>query len=95
MVAITSIMAFRELEASGRAGQVKGQILWHMISRPEGRTRRQIGKALAMELGTVGGGVNPLVKAHLLTEHEMVKDPTTGRTVKLVKPVTEVQGELF
>ena len=96
MVSNTSKMAYEDLIASGKAQTQRCKILQQLlIAHKNGLTRREIARRTRLELGAVAGRVNALVADGLATECGEVKDRVTGKTVKLVKPVTGLQGEMF
>ena len=96
MVANTSKLAYEELVASGKAQTQRCKILKHLlINHRQGLTRRQIANATRLELGAVAGRVNALIKDGIVTDEDEVLDPITKKTVKLIKPVTGLQGEMF
>lgn len=96
MVANTSKMAYEDLVVSGKAKTQRCRILQQLlINHRTGLTRREIARKTSLELGAVAGRVNALVADGLATEDQEVKDLVTGKTVKLIKPVTGLQGEMF
>lgn len=96
MVANTSKLAYEELIASGKAKTQRCKILQQLlINHRTGLTRREIARKTGLELGAVAGRVNALVADGLATEDQEVKDRVTGKTVKLIKPVTGMQAEMF
>ena len=66
-----------------------------LMCHSNGLTRRQLSNVTGIELGAVAGRVNALVADEVVTESGQVECHFTKKTVKLIKPVVEVQGELF
>lgn len=91
-MATTSLESYYELIRTGKAQTIKCKVLkcildHHKNPLHDGITRRSIGSKLNMELGTVAGAVNSLVKAEAVVEDGTTKDPRTGKHVKLIKLV--------
>jgi len=95
MVANTSRLAYEELISSGKALTQRAKILGKLIKHPDGYTRRQLSYVTSIELGAVAGRVNALIEDGLVDASEEVECHVTHKTVKLIKPIVEVQGELF
>lgn len=91
-MATTSLDSYYDLVKTGKAQTIKCKVLkcildHHKNPYHDGITRRSIGAKLGMELGTVAGAVNALVKAGAVTEDGTVQDPRTSKQVKLIKLV--------
>ena len=96
-MATTSLLAYENLRQSGKEQTQKARILNEIIKHPNGLTRRQLAAVSGMELSAVCGRVNSLSEDGLVDESEDTKCAFTGKTVKLIKPVSddESQGWLF
>lgn len=91
-MAMTSLQAYDELVKTGKMNTIRARVLkcildFHENPMRDGMTRRSIGAKLNMELGTVAGAVNQLVKLGHVREEGTVIDPRTGKSVKLIKLV--------
>lgn len=91
----TSLGAYEALKKSGKGHTQRGKILQVIIDHPSGLTRRQLAWVTRIELGAVCGRVNSLVADGLVREDGEVECSTTGRPVKLVKPIEDDQFDLF
>ena len=95
MVANTSKMAYEQLVSSGKEMTQRARILGALVKHPDGLTRRGLSFVTRLELGAVAGRVNSLLADGLVDDSEETQCHTTHKTVKLIKPVTGVQGQLF
>lgn len=96
MIANTSKLAYEELVSSGKSATQRALILRQLlINWKTGLTRRDISRVTGLELGAVAGRVNALVKDGIVSEDNETLDPVTHKTVKLIKPITGLQTEMF
>ena len=90
----TSLEAYYDLIKSGKAQTLRCKVLkcildYHKMPYVDGVTRRQIGRELDMELGTVAGRVNELKASGAVIESGTAIDPKTKKAVGLIKLVGE------
>lgn len=87
-VATTSIDAYHDHRDTGKLGQQAQQILSAMIEG-ERYSRRELARALGMELSSVCGRVNELLQIGLLAEGEPRRCSITH---KRINPVFKTNG---
>ena len=90
----TSLEAYYDLIKSGKAQTLRCKVLkcildYHKMPYVDGVTRRQIGRELDMELGTVSGRVHELLESGAVIESGTTTDPKTNKAVGLIKLVGE------
>ena len=90
----TSLEAYYDLIKSGKAQTLRCKVLkcildHHKTPHADGITRRQIGRELDMELGTVSGRVHELIESGAVIEEGTTTDPKTKKAVGLIKLVGE------
>ena len=88
----TSLEAYYDLIKSGKAQTLRCKVLrcildHHKTPHADGITRRQIGRELDMELGSVAGRVTELLESGAVIEEGTTTDPRTKKAVGLIKLV--------
>lgn len=90
-VAETSIKAYTEIVAEGRAITQRDKIL-ELIKRIGSLTREEISECTGLRLASVCGRVNELIRDGLLEERVTTRSRHTGRECKVVSvPKAEFQ----
>ena len=85
----TSRIAYKNIIECGKATNQKKQIIKTLLSDKEPMSRREISAETLIELGSVSGRVNELIKLGILEETTMRRCIFSK---KLVKPVKLVGG---
>lgn len=93
-IAATSIDAYQHHRDSGKMGEQERTIFEFIQGFPNGMTRRQIAQQTDLDLSSVCGRVNTLVKSGHLLEYHGGKCPISRRSAKWVAPASN-QTELF
>ena len=86
---ITSRIAYKNIIECGKASNQKRQIIRTLLSDKEPMSRREIASETLIELGSVSGRVNSLIKLGIVEETKMRKCSISR---KLIKPVQLVEG---
>ena len=84
----TSRMAYKKLIESGKQDQQKQHIIKLLLTESP-LSRREISKATNIEIGSISGRVNELMKLGVLEEATMRRCMFSK---KLIKPVKIVEG---
>ena len=85
----TSRIAYKNIIECGKASNQKRQIIKTLLSDKEPMSRREIANDTYIELGSVSGRVNELMKLGIIEETKMRKCSISR---KLVKPIRIVEG---
>ena len=85
----TSRIAYKNIMECGKATNQKKQIIKTLLSDKEPMSRREISAETLIELGSVSGRVNELMKLGIVEETTMRKCMFSK---KLVKPIQLVEG---
>lgn len=88
MTATTSIHAYHDHEASGKASTQRARIMAYMRHQTRPVSRREIARALGLETSTVSGRVNELMDVGIVAVGRM-QCPVTGKKVHALKAVPE------
>ena len=82
----TSLLAYNELKATGKLGNLQSKI-YALIQERSDLSNRDIARILGLEICTVTGRVNELTKEGLIKAWGRKTDPRTGKTVKVWKAI--------
>ena len=80
----TSRIAYKNIIECGKATNQKKQIIKTLLSDKEPMSRREIASETLIELGSVSGRVNELIKLGIVRETRMRKCSISN---KLIKPI--------
>ena len=80
----TSRIAYKNIIECGKATNQKKQIIKTLLSDKEPMSRREIASETLIEIGSVSGRVNELIKLGIVRETRMRKCSISN---KLIKPI--------
>ena len=81
---LTSRIAYKNIIECGKATNQKKQIIKTLLSDKEPMSRREIASETLIELGSVSGRVNELIKLGIVRETRMRKCSISN---KLIQPI--------
>lgn len=82
----TSLLAYNELKATGKLGNLQS-IIYSLIKENSTLSNRDIARILGLEICTVTGRVNELAKAGMVRAWGRKTDPRTNKKVKIWRAV--------
>jgi len=80
----TSIRAYNEIKADGTLS-FQEQLIFSYIERNPKKTRKQIARALEIDVSSVAARANKLLEKRLITDATKGKCPLSGKTVGLLE----------